>query len=675
LVSFDVKGAYNGVYKDRLLQRLAARGIPPALVRWIDAFCSERTASILVNGHASQQQPLPQAGLPQGSPLSPILFLFFNADLVQHKLNANGGSMAFVDDYNTWVTGPSAEANREGIQAIIDRAMEWERRSGATFEGDKTVIIHFTRRPDRVSNRPFTIKGEAIAPKETAKILGVIMDSELRYAQHIGKATTKGLLAVMALKRLRLVSPSTARQLFGATVAPVVDYASNIWMHACGCKGMALMNRIQRIGAQAVTGAFRTVATAVAEAEASIRTVSERFAARATKLWVNLRTLPKTNPLSKLNTRELRRFTSPLQRIAHAHQNMPTARMEVIQPYVIAPWEERLPATINPGTEEAIDAANSICGIRIATSSSARKGRVGMGGAIHDTLGITTGREPITYSATLGARTEHNPYTAELAAIAMAIEQLPLHLVGRQITIVTSNQGALLATSQPKHQSGQASIEKIYESIGRLRKGGNSVSMMWIPSQGSFELGGRAKKAARKATEPGQTPQRQYPQAKSTIINNAIAKEETRTLPDGVGKYSKEMDTALPGKHTRTLYNTFKRREASVLAQLRTGMARLNGYLHQIRAVESDQCECGQARETVKHFLFRCTRWETYRTQMLAQTDTRRGNLSFYLGGKAPSDPEKWTPNMDAVRATIKFAIATGRLDMEVEQAANTPQQ
>jgi hypothetical protein len=38
LVSFDIRGAYNGVYKDRLLQRLTARGIPPALVRWIDAF-------------------------------------------------------------------------------------------------------------------------------------------------------------------------------------------------------------------------------------------------------------------------------------------------------------------------------------------------------------------------------------------------------------------------------------------------------------------------------------------------------------------------------------------------------------------------------------------------------------------------------------------------------------
>lgn len=33
LVSFDMKGAYNRVYKDRLLQRLTARGIPPTLVK------------------------------------------------------------------------------------------------------------------------------------------------------------------------------------------------------------------------------------------------------------------------------------------------------------------------------------------------------------------------------------------------------------------------------------------------------------------------------------------------------------------------------------------------------------------------------------------------------------------------------------------------------------------
>jgi hypothetical protein len=108
----------------------------------------------------------------------------------------------------------------------------------------------------------------------------------------------------------------------------------------------------------------------------------------------------------------------------------------------------------NRRTEETINIANTTCGIRFATSSSARKGIIRIGAAIYDTLGIETGREPITYSVTLGARTEQNPYTAELAAMAMALKRLSQHLVGRQTSIITSNLGALLATSQPRHQSG-----------------------------------------------------------------------------------------------------------------------------------------------------------------------------------------------------------------------------
>ncbi|KAL6409966.1 hypothetical protein AUP68_06373 [Ilyonectria robusta] len=47
--------------------------------------------------------------------------------------------------------------------------------------------------------------------------------------------------------------------------------------------------------------------------------------------------------------------------------------------------------------------------------------------------------------------------------------------------------------------------------------------------------------------------------------------------------------------------------------------------------------------------------------------DTKRIHLVL-PGGKSPSDDAKWTPNMDAVRATIRFAIATGRLNNTEDQ-------
>jgi hypothetical protein len=91
--------------------------------------------------------------------------------------------------------------------------------------------------------------------------------------------------------------------------------------------------------------------------------------------------------------------------------------MEIIRPYVITPWEERLVTRIDP--EKAIETAKATQEVCVATSSSGRKGMVGMGGAIYDTLGIVTRREPITYAVTLGARTKQNPYIAELAAMAI----------------------------------------------------------------------------------------------------------------------------------------------------------------------------------------------------------------------------------------------------------------
>jgi hypothetical protein len=132
-------------------------------------------------------------------------------------------------------------------------------------------------------------------------------------------------------------------------------------------------------------------------------------------------------------------------------------------------------------------------------------------------------------------------------------------------------------------------------------------------SNEEYELMKLAKENAKAATRQGATPQTKLPRMRSTTLNIARVKHgTTRGLPENVGKYSKRIDRALPGKHTRQLYDRLSWKEASVLAQLRTGMARLNMYLHRIKVTSTDQCECGQARESVDHFLFRCRKWTVY---------------------------------------------------------------
>jgi hypothetical protein len=288
---------------------------------------------------------------------------------------------------------------------------------------------------------------------------------------------------------------------------------------------------------------------------------------------------------------------------------------------------------------------------------------VGIGGATQLVISARSKPKLRTFYSTIGTRSQQNPYSGELAAMARALSLLP-PLRFRRIALLTSNKAAVLSLRQPRQQSGQEYICRIYNSIRQLRKEGNAVTVIWTPVYDENKLKKIAKEKAQKATCPEARPQTQRPGMKSTMLNAARSKRgTTRCLPENVGKHSKRVDIALPGKHTRRLYDGLLWKEASVLAQLRTGMARLNSYLHRINAAPTDQCACGQARETVEHFLFRCTKWTTYRTEMLQCTATHRSNISFYLGGKTPTDDKSWTPDLTAVRATIRFAIATGRLD------------
>jgi hypothetical protein len=81
-----------------------------------------------------------------------------------------------VDDYTAWVVGNSAEENILKLQeTVIPRVVEWERKSGATFEAEKTQLIHFTYNRANVQRpfMPLQMNRADIPPQATVKVLGV----------------------------------------------------------------------------------------------------------------------------------------------------------------------------------------------------------------------------------------------------------------------------------------------------------------------------------------------------------------------------------------------------------------------------------------------------------------------------------------------------------------------
>lgn len=265
MLLLDLKGAFDRVNHHALLRTLFDKGVPNSLIRFVESFLRDRESRLVFDNRESGWYKVP-SGVPQGSPLSPILFVIFIATLYDELAEVSGASViGFADDTNILAYGRSTVKTVELLNKAWTVCETWADKRGMSFSPKKTKLIHFARQ----GKRPKTgIRlGDILRPAEDhVRFLGVWLDRRLRWKAHGDQIVEKMKTQKNALTRIAAkvwgVNFARAREVFTKCLRPAMTYGAPAWHQPTepgeGPRGVATrLSKIQNQCLRVVTGAFR----------------------------------------------------------------------------------------------------------------------------------------------------------------------------------------------------------------------------------------------------------------------------------------------------------------------------------------------------------------------------------------------------------------------------------
>lgn len=285
MLCMDMAGAFGNVSHTRLLDNLRMKGIPNFILRWVTSFLEERTTKIkAIEGESKLFST--ETGIPQGSPISPILFLFFISDLLDTTNNEGlrTSSIGFVDDVHILTYGDSTERNCAVLSRIHRQCERWADRHGAQFAPEKYELIHFAKRPKLFNMAaPLQIGQIRKVATDNVRVLGVQVDTRLKWGPHIAKIIQKHTAQSYAIDRIAASTWGTsfkmAKLVYTSVIRPVITYGATAWYIPQGVATARKMidkklEVLQNKNLRRILGAYRAVGSRILEKEAGIAPIS-----------------------------------------------------------------------------------------------------------------------------------------------------------------------------------------------------------------------------------------------------------------------------------------------------------------------------------------------------------------------------------------------------------------
>ena len=244
-VYLDFQKAFDTVPHKRLLTKLEGYGIRGKLLKWIGSYLTDRQQRVILNGKESEWQAV-TSGIPQGSVLGPTLFLLYINDLPDV---VDSVVKLFADDAKVYSVVNNDEQQSK-LQDDLDNLMNWSNTWLLRFNQSKCKHLHMGRE----TNTTYNLGDCEIEKTSQEKDLGVVVDKQLKFQQHIYSSVKK------ANRKLGLIRRSFTHMdkdmfltLYKSIVRPHLEYGSNIWTTIYKKDKIALEN-VQRRATKLVPG-------------------------------------------------------------------------------------------------------------------------------------------------------------------------------------------------------------------------------------------------------------------------------------------------------------------------------------------------------------------------------------------------------------------------------------
>ena len=208
----------------RKLERYGCRGGPLALLR---NFLSNRHQYVQIQNKFSSKKPV-QIGLPQGSSLSPILFLLYINDLP--SISSDLKYVLFADDTSLFLSDPSYDNLIRRFNTALELFNQWCIANRLSVNVDKTHYMHFTNRSSLLNYGQLSLNSSLLSSTSKTLFLGVTLDNSMKFNSHIDIISSKISKSIGIIFKLAPFLPTrTLINLYYSLIYPYFIYCNLVW--------------------------------------------------------------------------------------------------------------------------------------------------------------------------------------------------------------------------------------------------------------------------------------------------------------------------------------------------------------------------------------------------------------------------------------------------------------